>query len=293
MSSAILLKGLPASGKSTWANEKIASGNGEWVRVCRDDLRWMLHQYKFSNTREKLVMKIRNSIISEIINSDKNLIVDETFLNPKTLLAAKQFILARAKDYGKKMEIEVKEFDVSLQTCIVRDRARANSVGEGVIRRMHSQFVADKRKGIEMDETKPWAVLCDLDGTIADISHRDPYDGGKCLDDKPRHEVVRLVDAYAEDGDNIIFLSARDDAHYEKTLTWLQWHVGQWVKPENLLMRVTGDKRDDAVVKEEILREKILPEYQVKAVIDDRPKVIRMWRDLGLFVFDVGDGIEF
>ena len=57
---------------------------------------------------------------------------------------------------------------------------------------------------------------------------------------------------------------------------------------KQLYMRKTGDKRDDTIVKEEIFKEFIEPEYIVLGVIDDRNKVVRMWERLGLKVMKVG-----
>ncbi len=52
--------------------------------------------------------------------------------------------------------------------------------------------------------------------------------------------------------------------------------------------------RKDTIVKEEIFWRDIADNYNVQFVIDDRPSVARMWRELGLKVFQVGDPhIEF
>ncbi len=53
-------------------------------------------------------------------------------------------------------------------------------------------------------------------------------------------------------------------------------------------MRKTGDKRDDTIVKKELF-DSFKNDYYVEYVIDDRPKVVRMWRSLGLFTFQVND----
>jgi hypothetical protein len=51
-------------------------------------------------------------------------------------------------------------------------------------------------------------------------------------------------------------------------------------------MRNTGDKRSDVIVKKEMYEALVKGQYNVLAVFDDRPKVIRMWKDEGLFVMD-------
>jgi len=55
-------------------------------------------------------------------------------------------------------------------------------------------------------------------------------------------------------------------------------------------MRSDGDYRADQVVKEELFRNQVEPKYDVIGVIDDRDKVVTMWRRLGLVCFQVAQG---
>jgi hypothetical protein len=57
-----------------------------------------------------------------------------------------------------------------------------------------------------------------------------------------------------------------------------------------LLMRPNGDNRADDVVKEELFRARIQPRYSVAGVIDDRNRIVKMWRRLGLVCFQVAEG---
>jgi len=57
-----------------------------------------------------------------------------------------------------------------------------------------------------------------------------------------------------------------------------------------LHMRVTGDQRRHAVVKAEIFEREIRDRYRIVGVFDDRDQVVRMWRRLGLTVFQVAEG---
>lgn len=57
-----------------------------------------------------------------------------------------------------------------------------------------------------------------------------------------------------------------------------------------LFMRETDDKRKDHVVKLELYKKYIDGNYNVEAVFDDRQRVVDMWRDIGLTVFQVADG---
>ena len=54
-------------------------------------------------------------------------------------------------------------------------------------------------------------------------------------------------------------------------------------------MRKAGDHRNDAIIKSEIADE-IEKEYNIFCVFDDRKRVVDMWIERGIFVFDVGQG---
>ncbi len=64
----------------------------------------------------------------------------------------------------------------------------------------------------------------------------------------------------------------------------------------DLLMRAPGDSRRDSIVKRELYEKHIKGKYNVVAVFDDRPSVIReCWQALGFTdrIFNVGSGEEF
>jgi hypothetical protein len=80
-------------------------------------------------------------------------------------------------------------------------------------------------------------------------------------------------------------MSGREDLVRGATEAWLDRHGLPW---EALYMRAAGDHRKDSVVKRELFDAHVAGRYNVAFVIDDRPQVVRMWREeLGLFVFDV------
>jgi hypothetical protein len=142
--------------------------------------------------------------------------------------------------------------------------------------------------------------LCDIDGTIAEIEHRRHW--VRC---KPRNwpafeknmhldtliePVAAVIRALHSHGNRIIMCSARGEQSRKVTEEWLQ---NNNICYEDLYMRPLKDSRDDQLVKKEMLDRIRNDGYNPVAVIDDRPKVVRMWRKQGLFVFDVGNGIEF
>lgn len=131
-----------------------------------------------------------------------------------------------------------------------------------------------------------WIV--DIDGTLADNSHRSPYDESKVLKDKtlPTCEVIRSL---IKTGHKIIYFSGRTDGCYEDTKLWLQLACDE--NPE-LYMRKSGDTRSDEIIKSELYLEHIFGKYEVLGVFDDRLRVCRMWYELGLFVLNCNQGLR-
>jgi hypothetical protein len=136
---------------------------------------------------------------------------------------------------------------------------------------------------------KPIAWVVDIDGTLALTAHRDPYDWRSADRDTPNIAVLTAVQALAvyPGISAIIAVSGRHEVSRGLTVRWLKEHR---VPFNELLMRPDGDFRPDDTLKEEIFRRNIEPRYRVMAVIDDRARVVEMWRRLGLVCFQVADG---
>jgi len=131
------------------------------------------------------------------------------------------------------------------------------------------------------------AVIVDIDGTVATRTNRDPYDYSKVLDDAPKPDVIEVVKSLWKSGHKIIFVTARDDSCYDDTFEWLRLHCPPFMK---LYMRKTGDTRNDGVIKREIYDELIKPHFDVVCVLDDRQRVVDMWRSIGLTCLQVDYG---
>ncbi|MCW2902025.1 MAG: hypothetical protein JWO67_4290 [Streptosporangiaceae bacterium] len=143
------------------------------------------------------------------------------------------------------------------------------------------------------DGRRHQAFLVDLDGTVALRDEtapgcRSPYDWSRVGEDLPNAPVITVVRALAASGHPIVYMSGRSDECRAATDAWIAEHVG--VEGEALHMRAAGDYRPDQVVKRELYERWVEPAYRVAAVIDDRAKVVRMWRGLGLTVFQVAEG---
>jgi predicted kinase len=286
----ILTKGLPASGKTTWAKELIKSQPGKWKRVNKDDLRAMVDGGVWSKQNESFIVKIRDIVAAESLIHGYSVIIDDTNFNPQHEETFKDM----AHDLGA--EFEIKDFtDVPLDECIKRDMKRSNSVGEKVIKTMYKKYLLPDPITIEHDESLPDAIICDIDGTVALMKNRSPYDASTCENDDPNTLIVGILQSYIEGLSNdlmprptVLFVSGREDKFREKTEEWLK----KWITVPgwSLFMRPTGDFRKDNIVKKEIYEDMIKDKYNVYFVLDDRDRVVRMWREQGLKCLQVANG---
>jgi len=291
MSKLIIMRGLPASGKSTEA-ERVMRESGNFVRVNKDLLRTMLHFDKFTNHNESLTRNASRALVAHFLSNNVNVIVDDTNLNPGTFTSWSDL----GKEFGA--TVQCIEMNTTVGECLARDAVREKQVGAHVIQKMALQH-----KGYLKGQK---VVVCDIDGTIADCTHRLQYAQGESKDwdkffslmasDTPRTDVIKqLSDIASQHKARVLFVSARPETYRAFTLHWLKKHLdGSGIDHHSLLliMRESNDKRQDTFVKGDIYS-KYLKDLDIVAVFDDRPSVIRMWRELGLNVIDVGKGIEF
>ena len=285
----IFCQGIPGSGKSTWAKAFVADEQktGErWVRINRDDIRSMMIA-GWNKKREGVIRSARNGLIVAALRDGYNVIVDDTNFGStvwKIIDHINQTLPGFAYDY------QIKRFDCTLSDALRRNAARRNPVPEGRIRDMHRQYViGDRVRPIYREERMglDTAIICDIDGTLA-IMHaeRTPYDHSSANLDKPNWAVIRLVRVMNTECD-VILCSGREDKWRELTVDWLKLYG---VPYKILHMRPTGDKTPDDQLKKMIFEREIEPHYNIRFVLDDRNRVVDMWRDLRLPVFQVNYG---
>ncbi|HEY0696636.1 MAG TPA: AAA family ATPase [Micromonospora sp.] len=296
MTRMIITRGLPASGKTTFARG-LQPGV---VRVNRDDLRRMLHGERlFTQWAEGQVTTAQRAQVEALLRARVDVCVDDTNLKARTVRDWAEL----AARFGATFEVH--DFtDVPVDECVRRDAERPESdrVGEEAIRRLHQRYLAGRQLPLPVPEVAtggpaavytpptgaPEAVLVDIDGTVALMAGRSPYDMTRVGEDHPNHTVIAAVRAMHAAGYRVVFCSGRDDTARADTETWLARHVG--VPYDALHMRAYGDARKDSIVKKEIFEREVRDRYHVVGVFDDRQQVVRMWRDLGLTVYQVADG---
>lgn len=288
MKKIILTKGLPASGKTTWAKKQVESNPGMYKRINKDDLRSMLDAGKWSRDNEKFIVKMRDLVVEQALLQGKHVIIDDTNLHPKH----EQRMREIAKNTGG-VVVEIKDFtDVSLEECIKRDLKRPNSVGSKVIKGMYRQFLQKSVEAPKFDPSLPSAIVCDLDGTLALLNGRDPYDASTCENDLLNEPIADIIEFYKKKSFHIIFVSGRMDTYKSETMAWLVKHFIDRVENFGYIlhMRREGDMRKDAVIKREIYDGHINGVFNVYFVLDDRNQVVEMWRSLGLTCLQVAEG---
>lgn len=133
----------------------------------------------------------------------------------------------------------------------------------------------------------PSAIICDIDGTLAQFGWRDYHDMTKINEDPVILPVYEILGFYSKIA-RIFLISSRQDYLRDATEQWLD---KSGVPYDMLIMRKTGDQRKDIVTKKELFMEHIAGKYNVLFILEDRKCLAEMYRhDLGQFVLHVADG---
>lgn len=295
----IVLKGLPGCGKSTRA-KAILDSDKKAIRLNKDTIREMFHFGGYHGRNERYAVELEYSLAEKFLSKDMTVVVDDTNLNP----THPSYYKSLAEEHGAQYE-EV-SIDTPIEECIKRDQGRKER-GERFVGRENIINMAYQFGYLKHD--KPCAIF-DLDGTLCDLAHRRPLvradearrqEAGEnfkpnwdaffaaSVNDQPRPEVIQKTHDHHAQGHEVIIVSACPEDYREQREKWLKDNN---VYYDRFIMRKHKDYRQDTIVKKEIL-DKYLAKEQIVKVYDDRPSVIRMWRDNGLDVEDVGNGEEF
>lgn len=299
-----MMTGLPGSGKSSWAKDLVALHKGSMVRVNLDDIRDMLgfgHNgpLTWNKELEESALQIQDKAILTAIAQGKDVIVDNTHLNTKIPTRIKKL-------FDGDVTFVVQNFtNVSIETCILRDFVRGEnggrSVGEKVIRdmakqlnrpwRLTAEFMNDYEFPLiplEYDPELPWVVVFDTDGTTA-LHNRSPYDYKKVYTDTPDENMCTILRVFHQEAFlTTMGMSGRPDTWQDLTEDWYRDIAD--VPYDEFHMRAAADRRNDADVKHEMVEKYIRGKYNVLMWFDDRDRVVRRLRKLGIKVAQVAYG---
>lgn len=290
-----IMRGYSGSGKSTLARAMIRD-EGADVRVSRDDIRAMLTgsnvKTVLDQEGETLVTKIEEKAVRDALRRNLYVVVDDTNLRLK--YARRWADVAVQEGAGW----QVWDVTTDAETCMTQNEWRSNGVPESVIMDQARRFPMpwpevtpsvqkEVFKPYVPDTSLPTAFGFDLDGTLAlNLSGRSWYDPTRYCDDTLNPTLIRILDALVQEHKIIIF-SGRSEDHREEVEKWLAKND---VSYDELIMRKSGDNRDDAIVKSELFDEFVAPRYNFLAQFDDRDRVVDALRAKGVTVYQVAPG---
>lgn len=287
--------GVPASGKSTFTDNYIKKNPG-WVKVSRDDFRYMLKGVGFCEPKiEKMITELQNKTIVTALANKLNVIIDNTHLKVSYINEMKNLV----KEYAS---VKYMVFDVPLKTLLERDSAREKSVGPDVVRKMYKQWEILKdsfdfqpapkdrvRKYItpNFKSELPDCVVFDIDGTLANMKNRGPFDWDKVDRDDYNQIVGEQTKFHKSMGRKIFIVSGRDGSCKEMTENWLKFYG---VEYDDIFMRPENNYEKDTIIKKRIYENEFKDKYNILAIYDDRLSVCNMWFEQGLFVYNCNQG---
>ena len=297
MSELVVLRGIPGSGKTRWAMAWVAEDPDKRARVNRDDLRRQLfaRDAPLEASLEKSVTICERAMVRQLLLAGRDVVVDATHIRHRYVKDWAEM----ASEVGASFRVEDRFLEVPVAECVNRDFLRSEKggrfVGEEVIqdmaRRLKTQGEIDFTRPDEYtyvpDEGTKTTYIFDIDGTLALMNDRSPYDLSKVSSDDINHAVARIARTLDEAGHYIILLSGRDESARQDTTDWLIKHD---IPFDSLFMRPEGDTRKDSIVKLEIFQRDVAPDHHVLGVFDDRDQVVGMWRGIGLVCFQVAPG---
>lgn len=299
----VITRGVPASGKTTFARKWVAE-NPDWrTRINRDDTRKMVTDkfWGLSRHQEETMTLLQLAMARAAIAAKLSVIVDDTNLRASTV----RTWMDLADELG--VEFVVEDIDIDVEEAVARDKARDRQVGEDVIRDFHKRFIQKGRfpalperqdkvlkgKAYVPNPELPKAVWVDADGTFFSmytdgVAHRGPFEWDKVHMDHPITAVVDAVKALQRDGYKIVVMSGRDEVCFQDT--WDAF-VKNGVTPDDLFMRPHLSQVKDSKIKHDLFWEKVAPKYDVRFALDDRDQVVEFTRDvLKIPVFQVAPG---
>lgn len=295
MSKLTIYRGLPGSGKSTSA-KALAAHQGNTVVLERDELRMeLLGSYWTGNHEdEQEVTRVQLERLAVLLGTGVNVIISDTNLRDKYV---RKFLKVASGQGATVGYVDLR--DVPVETCIQRDALRERSVGEEVITTMHDKFIKGRDLNKQPEYTPPEidefaqhppyvaprenydvepVVLVDLDGTLADNSHRDPYDPTLYHKDGLNAHVHDTILGLHSIGYRIDVMTGRHEDYRQVVTDWLEEHA---IPYTDLNMRQHKTRRDDLEKLDMFERHyRDNDDVVVKFAIDDRDRVVSAYRNV-------------
>ena len=295
----LILVGAPGSGKSTFARYFLRTEEN-WTRLCRDDFRAMqFSNENLSNHEEHIISEMIDSAIETLLSKQNNVLLDATHCR-------REYIEHYIERFNSLADISFKLFELDVATLAERCKKRFQNSGKFVPMSVLKKFVKDfetLKKNFDFsmrpkntnnapitvqNANLPKAIICDLDGTLALMRNRNPFDASHCDEDDLNEPVANVLRIFYDNGYIILLVSGREECFQQPTIRFLE---NNSISYHQLWMRKSKDYRKDSIIKREIFDTEIVGKYFIEFVLDDRNQVIDMWRkELRLPCFQVNYG---
>lgn len=287
MKQLILLVGPPGSGKSSKAYKIRDDENFAYIN---QDSQGKEHLQLFN----KALLE-RQSIVVDRMNFNKE--QRNRYLEP-----------AKKQGYNTKIIVLHESYETCLNRCL--KRIGHETIKDEVDAKSALNMFFAKYERVEDNETdvieriwpdgpKPFAIICDLDGTLCNIDHRLHH--VRRTDDKSKdwksffegipndsvNDWCKTILNGIESNQYIVLCSGRPDSYRKITEEWLK---NNDISYNKLFMRNRADHRQDNITKELILDFEILTRYTPYFAIDDRSQVVEMWRKRGIICLQCNEG---
>lgn len=283
---AYIMIGISGSGKSNYVSkysskeDLITSNDANRKFLINYNLSENLwDQYKFNKDIEHKVKGLMNGHIDLAKKQNRDIWIDNTNLSRDKNKGLKNYL----ESLGFEVEFINLNGSTNLNTYLRNNKTRKDYVSDGAI---NDQYIrACINNYIDLNSPKTNIALVDIDGTVAlHDNQRSPFEYNKADKDKPNQYVIDVLQALLETNriSFIHFLSGRESYSYEITHDWLV-RYGFNPKEFRLLMRMNKDRREDAIIKEEIYTNCIKPIYNVKYLFNDRNQVIDIWSNISYY----------
>ncbi len=273
--------GIPASGKSMLAETKYP----DHIQIERDQLRKAFYDQgqKWSKELENSVTMLQKKLVMKAVKDNLNIIISDTNINANTRKGFNKL----AENVGYEYKEEIVRCDLKLALERNARRTGWKCVPPKVIKSMYTSLTEQFPIPYERPEagSKPLAYIFDLDGTLAHMVDRSPYDWKAVGRDRLDEAILTILENFKYN--HIIIMSGRDSICYDETREWLHEFK---ISYDDLIMRPKGCNLKDSVVKHDLFHKYVADNYDIIAVFDDRQQVVDMWRKMGLKCLQVAPG---
>lgn len=271
----IVLAGGGSPGRNAVANRLLEEEPGRYKRVNADELRRMFDGPDRSRADEEFARRQRDALILAVLENGNDVLLEDSA-------------------FDREDEHHLRRLVKGMATVEVRAAGEAPAHPSRDVEPPRRERTGKPRRAprpapqrYDPDPHLPPAVICDIDGTLALIGRRSPYDTARCEEDELNHVVAGILSSLVEPRPAVVLVSGREARFRPHTERWLARHD---IEYDELHMRPTGDFRKDTLIKREIFEREIRHRFRVEFVLDDRNQVVEMWRSLGLTCLQVAEG---